>query len=76
MTTSYYIKVKDSTGDTMRYVADGYEFTDDGDLILYCGNEEVTYNMSFVIYYSISESTSMLSDKEISKVIDEVGKDK
>lgn len=71
MTTSYYIKIKDSTGDTMRYIADGYEFTDDGDLILYCGNEEVTYNMSFVIYYSICESSDMMKSEELARAIAE-----
>lgn len=53
----FVIRVKDHTGDTIKYISDERpEICDDsGEMIISTSTGEVTYNMSYIIFYSIEE---------------------
>lgn len=70
MTNTYYvIRVKDRSGDIVKYISDYQpDITDEGELEITTGTCVVTYNMEHVIFWSIEEKED--SDN-ISKIKEE-----
>lgn len=64
MTNMLYIRVKDSLGEFHHHVAESYDVDNDtGDLVIFCGSEEITYNMNHVICYSTSTSLPEIQEE-------------
>ena len=71
MTRYYVIRVKDTSGDTIKYVSDYPPEVDDetGDLVIDAGSEgEVVYNMAHIIFYSVVEKIDNYKKEEASVI--------